>query len=218
MELKEKRKQEQESAKNQRKEEVIVAALDIFKTKGIESTKMTEIAERAELGVASLYRYFKTKPEIVVEAACKLWQDEIATQYEVYTAEAFLAKKGAEQVREILEVFLVLYRDHQDFLRFLDEFDRYIVKEHVSAEKLKAYEKSIIDLKPILIKALEVGKADGSIRTEVEAEAFYFSITHGLMSLCQKLILRGKVLESDDVVQGEVQIQTIIDMAVNYII
>lgn len=218
MELKEKRKIEQENLKRQRKEEVITAALEVFKIQGIENTKMTDIAEKAEIGVASVYRYFKTKPDIAVEAARKLWEDEIKELYASYTDEAFLNKNGVTMVKEILEVFLKLYKDHQDFMRFIDEFDRYVVRENISTEKLKEYEKSIIDLKSIMIKALECGKKDGTIRSDLDGGHFYFSITHALMSLCQKLILRGNVLESDKYVEGEEQIKTIIDMAVKYII
>lgn len=218
MDLKAKRKIELDNQKNQRKEEVISAALEVFKTQGIESTKMTDIAEKAEVGVASVYRYFKTKPELVVDTACKFWKDEISELYVYFTEEAFLKKNGFTKTKEILEVYLQLYKEHQDFIRFIDEFDRYIIKENISKEKLKIYEKSIIDLKPLLLNSLELGKEDGTIRKDLLSEQFYFSINHALMSLCQKLILRGDLLESDEYVQGEEQIKMIIEMAVKYII
>lgn len=218
MDLKTKRKIELNNQKNQRKEEVISAALEVFKTQGIESTKMADIAEKAEVGVASVYRYFKTKPELVVDTACKFWKDEISELYVYFTEEAFLKKNGFTKTKEILEVYLQLYKEHQDFIRFIDEFDRYIIKENISKEKLKIYEKSIIDLKPLLLNSLELGKEDGTIRKDLLSEQFYFSINHALMSLCQKLILRGDLLESDEYVQGEEQIKMIIEMAVKYII
>lgn len=218
MDLKTKRKIELDNQKNQRKEEVISAALEVFKTQGIESTKMTDIAEKAEVGVASVYRYFKTKPELVVDTACKFWKDEISELYVYFTEEAFLKKNGFTKTKEILEVYLQLYKEHQDFIRFIDEFDRYIIKENISKEKLKIYEKSIIDLKPLLLNSLELGKEDGTIRKDLLSEQFYFSINHALMSLCQKLILRGDLLESDEYVQGEEQIKMIIEMALKYII
>lgn len=217
MNLKEKRKIELDNQKNQRKEEVISAALEVFKIQGIENTKMTDIAEKAEIGVASVYRYFKTKPDLAVEAACKFWSDEISELYKYYTEGEFINKNVITKVKEILEVYLKLYKDHQDFIRFIDEFDRFVVKETISKERLKAYEKSIIDLKPLLINLLEQGIEEGTIRKDLNCEQFYFSINHALMCLCQKLILRGNVLESDEFVQGEEQIRMIIEMAVNYI-
>lgn len=217
MDLKEKRKSELDSQKNQRKEEVIFAALEVFKKQGIESTKMTDIAEKAEVGVASVYRYFKTKPDLAVEVACRFWQEEISELYKYYTCEEFLNKNGITKVKEILEVFIKLYKEHTEFIRFSDEFDRYVVKEKISKEKLKVYEESIIDLKAIYVNAINAGKNDGTIREDLSSDQFYFSISHALMSLCQKLILRGDVLKSDEYINGQEQIKMIIEMAVKYI-
>lgn len=218
MNLREKRKMEIENQKNQRMEEVIIAALEVFKKQGIENTKIVDIADKAEIGVASVYRYFKTKPDIVIEAACKFWQDEISEMYQYYLEEEFTKKDGITKVKEILEVFLKLYYEHQDFIKFIDEFDRYVVKEKIPKEKLNTYEKSIISLKSLFIIALETGKSDGTIRSDLQSEKFYFSISHALMSMCEKLVLRGNVLESDEYVQGEEQIKMIIEIALNYII
>lgn len=217
MDLREKRKIEIDNQKKRRKEEVVLAASEVFKKQGIENTKMTDIAEKAEIGVASVYRYFKTKPDLAVEVACKFWSDEISELYQYYTQEEFLHKNGITKVKEILEVYLKLYEEHQDFIRFMDEFDRYVIKENISKEKLKTYEKSIIDLKSLLLNAIEEGNEDGTIRRDLAREEFYFSINHALMSLCQKLILRSDVLESDKYVKSEDQIKMIIEMAVKYI-
>lgn len=217
MDLREKRKLEVENQKNQRKEEVIFAALEVFKEHGIENTKVVDIAKKAEIGVASVYRYFKTKPDLVIEAACKFWQDEISGLYNYYLEEDFSNKDGLTKVKDLLDVYLKLYHGHQEFIQFIDEFDRYVVKEKIPKENLSTYEKSIINLKPIFITALENGKKDGTIRTDLESEKFYFSINHALMSMCERLVLRGNVLESDYYVQGEDQIKMIIDSALSYI-
>lgn len=217
MDLRQKRKQEQEIIKNQKMEEVINTALEVFCRQGIDNTKMTDIAEAAEIGIASLYRYFKTKPEIAIEAACRLWQDTIKALTELSNAKLQQARNGREQVEEIFQLFLELFHNHQSFLKFIDEFDRYIIKEQVPQEKLKKYEKSIIDLEIVMMNAIERGRADGTIRKDFDAEVYYFSTTHTLMTLCQKLLLRGRMLESDDIIQGEQQIQMVIDMSVRYL-
>lgn len=217
MDLREKRKREQEELKEQRKEEVVEAAVEVFKKHGIENAKMTDIAVEAKVGVASVYRYFKTKPDLAIEAATMFWRKEIGKLYSCYTNEAFLKMRGIDKVKEILEVFLKLYEDHQDFVSFIYEFDNYIIREKISREKLNDYEKNIVNLEPVLLNAIDSGKKDGTIRKDLIGEQFYFSVTHALMSLCQKLVLRGNVLESDQYVDGEEQIRTIIDMAVQYI-
>lgn len=215
--MKEKHKIELENQKNKRKEEVILAALDIFKEKGIENTKMTDISKKAKIGIASVYRYFKTKPDLVVETACKFFKDETRELHQYYENRDFIDKNGITKVKEILEVFLLLYKEHKYFIRFIDEFDRYVVNENITKEKLSIYEMGIIDLKPLFLNAFECGKEDGTIRIDLDGEQFYFTITHALMSLCQKLALRGNILESNQYVKSEEQIKIIIQMALKYI-
>lgn len=217
MNLKEKRRFEIENQKEKRKEEVIVAAVEVFKEKGIDNAKMTDIAEKAQVGIASIYRYFKTKSEIVVEAATMFLEKEIAELYNPYKNEDFKKLSGIEKVKQILGLFIKLYQNNQNFVSFIYEFDNYVVREQISKDKLSNYEEIIIDLRMIIFDAIKQGKHDNTINKEIDENQFYISITHALMSLCQKLILRGSLLESDKEVDGEVQLKLIIDMAVKYI-
>jgi AcrR family transcriptional regulator len=217
MDLKNKRKNELDHQKEQRREEVIQAAIEIFKVNGIENTKMTEIAQKAEVGVASIYRYFKTKPELVIEVAIRTWESIITTFFENFNQAKYTSLNGIQRVESLLEVFLTLYQNHKDFLRFIEEFDHYIMKEKISPDRLEIYENTILNLRPLMVDALEKGKKDGSIKPFVHNEEFYMTLTHTLISLCQKLISRNTILHSDQDIEGELQVKLIIHMAIDYI-
>ena len=60
-----KRKVEFEQSKKKRMEYIVEKAAEIFCAQGIDNTKVTDIAKAADVGVASVYRYFKTKSELV---------------------------------------------------------------------------------------------------------------------------------------------------------
>ena len=49
-------------------------ALECFVEKGIEKTKVSDIATRADLTERSLFRYFPTKMDIVVAASFLYWE------------------------------------------------------------------------------------------------------------------------------------------------
>lgn len=217
MDLRTKRKIEMNDQKEKRKEEVIEAAVKVLKEKGIEKSKMTDIAEKAEVGVASVYRYFKTKPELVIAAGTEFWREEIDSLYHNLNSLDFNELNGLEKVNRILKVFLILFQEQSDFIRFIEEFDNYIVKEQIPTDKLQAYEKGIIDLKPVMFEALKQGKEDGSVRKGIDDNEFYVTIAHSLMTLCQKLTLRGTILKSDKEIGSEVQIRLLIQMALAYI-
>lgn len=217
MDLRTKRKIEMNDQKEKRKEEVIEAAVKVLKEKGIEKSKMADIAEKAEVGVASVYRYFKTKPELVIAAGTEFWREEIDSLYHNLNSLDFDELNGLEKINRILNVFLILFQEQSDFIRFIEEFDNYIVKEQIHPDKLQTYEKGIIDLKPVMFEALKQGKEDGSVRKDIDDDEFYVTITHSLMTLCQKLTLRGTILKSDKEIGSEVQIRLLIEMALVYI-
>ncbi|MBU3189647.1 TetR/AcrR family transcriptional regulator [Clostridium bowmanii] len=218
MDLKVKRKLEMDNQKKKRKEEVVLAAIVVFKERGIDNSKMTDIADRAEIGVATVYRYFNTKTEIVIAATAIMWEEKISILYGKFGESIFMELNGADRVREILNLFINVYQKYPEFLSFLEHFDNYIVKEAIPLENLVSYEKIIIDTKSAIFDAIDQGKKDGSIKSNIDNDAFYITITHSLMSLCQKLILRGTILKSDKDIGGEIQLKLLIDMAMLYLV
>ena len=217
MDLRLKRKIELDSQKEKRRAEIVQVAIEVFKEKGIDNAKMTDIAEKAQFGIATVYRYFNTKTELVIASATWLWNEEMSVLNNMFNEADFLELRAVERVRKILELSLDIYHNHQDLLRFLEQFDNYIVKEQIPLEKLENYEKNIIDMKYAMFSAINQGKKEGSIKDTVDLDTFYMTIMHSLMSLCQKLILRGRILNSDNEIQGDDQIRLLIDMALNYI-
>ena len=217
VDLKNKRKEEMELRIEGRKEEVVLAAIEVFKEKGIDNTKMTDVAKKAQIGVASVYRYFKTKLDLTIEAAMMVWQQEINDLYARYEEKSEAADTGITSVESILTVFIELFENHPEFLKFIHEFDVYIVREQVEKEKLEAYENCIIDIKKMLMLAIEKGILDGSIRKDVDSEAYYYTATHALMSLAQKLLLRGHILNSDAMVSDQRQLHLLIRMVVDFL-
>ncbi len=64
----------QEKEREIRKEQILKAALKVFKLQGIEKSTMDEIAKQADFGKASLYYYFSSKEEIFVELLDRGWK------------------------------------------------------------------------------------------------------------------------------------------------
>lgn len=60
-----------------RKEDIIDATICEFIENGIDNSKISDIAKRAEVGTITVYRYFETKPKLVIECATKLWSREM---------------------------------------------------------------------------------------------------------------------------------------------
>lgn len=213
----ERRKRELEEVKKVRMKEVIEKAAIIFCENGIDNTKVTDIAKEANIGVASVYRYFQTKADIVIQVGIKFWKDEAVKLYEKFNTDSFKRKQGLEQAEELLNVFMTLYKEHKNFLRYINYFDNYVVKEQIDALKLVEYEQNVINIKELIINAIKRGQADNTIRSTIDPEEFYITITHMLMSLVQKLALTGDILICDGNVPPERQIEEVIKMVLFYV-
>ena len=200
-----------------RKEDIINAAIYEFIENGIDNSKISDIAKRAEVGTITVYRYFETKPRLVIECATKLWKSEMEALTPLLFPTDFVELTGFEQAKHILGILGSLHEKCPVLLRLLEQFDNYIVKEHIAKEQLQQYEAGIIDTRETLLSAIRTGQKDGSIRTDFDALQFYATTTHAVVALSQKLLMRGDVIESDLETDAKTQIALLIEMELYFI-
>ncbi|MBQ7070067.1 MAG: TetR/AcrR family transcriptional regulator, partial [Ruminococcus sp.] len=124
-------------------------------------------------------------------------------------------KSGIDQIKELMKVFKVLYSSHKDFLRFIDSFDRFVIKEKIAQEELEEYERSVMDFFPLFESAYKNGCEDGTTREDVDFKTLYICVTHALMLMSEKFA-RGDVFmgESEN---AEMEMDCLIELAINRI-
>ena len=151
-----------------RAESAVYTAAQLFLRRGIEDVKMTDVAEASGIGVASLYRWFGTKEGLVVQAGTLLWRDLDALFENIYKADDFHKKSGYAQIEALLGIYRTLFSEHAPFIRFVANFDDFVIREGLDAEVLSQYEKSILDFYPHFLRSFEAGLADGSVRAGLD--------------------------------------------------
>lgn len=199
--------------RNEREVKMIQAAMQIFDIKGIELTKMTDIAKKTEMGVASVYRYFNTKIDLALEVGCQYWV------YVLKYLKAIDTKTctGLEGLNKMMRV----YTDHDPqliaFFRFIEQLDAFISKVDVPEERLKKYESHVMSIEPVFDELLRRGLNDGSLKSDIDAHKHYTMITHAITALKQKHCSRGVILSSDSEELLEEEMHTIIDIYIDYL-
>lgn len=221
MQAAEKRRLEQEQIREARINSIIECTFGLFAENGIENISMNEIAEQAEIGVASLYRYFSTKEDLTIEVAIFAWNLELKFFSRLFESDDYKKLCGFEQMRSLLEVFEEALVSQRSFFSFIYYFDSFIKKEKVSAERLFKYECAIGKVNDVIIDALAKGKEDGSItfnKSEnpiiagTSDEEMYFTLLHSLFCLAQKLSLSGELLTMDKAVSAKRQLEILINI------
>ena len=97
-----------ENLKNKRFEAAVAASAKLFLENGIDNVKMTDIAEKSGIGVATLYRYFGTKTRIAIAAMTYLWTDLQNMFSGVFDSDVFRSQSGIKQLTDLMRLGLVL--------------------------------------------------------------------------------------------------------------
>ena len=200
MTAQEKLAEERDGQKNARIERILLAAFSLFSHNGFDAIAMTDIAKDAEIGVASLYRYFATKDEIAIRTAIWAWENQKKMILPILDDSGYYNKKGIDQLSEIFDLFCKLYQSVPDFFRYIYFFDAYVVCQKIDSERLLPYQDVIQSVQIIIGNAINKGITDGSISPDFKGneKQLYYSLMHTLFSASQKLSLSGKMLQMDE--------------------
>ena len=149
---------------------ILEKGFELFSEFGIDNVTMNNIAEEANIGVASLYRYFVTKEELAIQCATKMWQTQQEKAQGFFSSKEYLEKNGLSQVESIFQYFESSFDNTQKFYRFIYYFDSYIKRQNIPTSSLQNYEKIIGEITFIAYKAIEKGISDGRVnRRRAEA-------------------------------------------------
>ena len=146
-----------------RAQKILEAAMELFCEKGIEETSIDEIAERAGVGSATIYRYYETKAQLAIQSGVAYWR-KIAGQYlNITDIEGYSDMTGREQLECIMDALIAIFERERGFLKYLQEFEVFVRRYAINMERLAEYEDSIMSLKPRVTDALEKGRQDGTL-------------------------------------------------------
>ena len=182
-------------------------ATDLFMSRSIQEVTIRDIAISAQVGEATIYRYFGKKQELVVQAAMKL-QGIVSSGYFQLDSKM----NGYQKLEAFYLSYLDIFNHHRDFYKFLSEFDAYMSVEN--KDVLNPYEDAIDQYKSAFMNAYEQGLKDGSVKEQANIDLFYFSTTHAILELCKKLALKA-VLNQDLAIEKIGEVKCLIDIVLS---
>ena len=193
-----------------RKDYIINESKNLFLKKGIESVLIKDIAYKTNVGEATIYRYFKKKDNLVIQAAISI-QNEILPKYFNFNKE----KSGIELIKDYYEIFLKIFNDHQNYYTFLKELDVYILRNDI--KELEEYELGIKNFGLIYKEMVNKGLSDNTLKKDLDYETFFYSSTHALLGICEKLALGKAIIKQDEKQKKNEEIEILINSFINFI-
>jgi AcrR family transcriptional regulator len=158
MALSERRKRERERKIN----EIITVAEEIFFSKGFTKTTMDDIATELEFTKPALYRYFKSKDDLYF--AVVLRGTHILS--EMMIEEVNSNDTGLDKIIATGIAYCKFYKKHPDYCKLINE-SRNIFPEGKDCINFQELEEHGHKYLKIMCDAIETGKKDGSIRTDI---------------------------------------------------
>ena len=156
----------------------------IFAEKGIEPVSMQEVAAACGLGIATLYRYFNTKLAFIIAIGTKKWVEYFADVEAEYARRGGDMMNAAEELDFYLSMYILLYREHRDILRFNHDFNAYVQHEKAAPDQLRDYLRAIGLYAEKFHVLYEKGLRDGSIRTDEPERTMFNATMHIMLAVC----------------------------------
>ena len=170
----------------ERRARLLEAGFRLFAARSIEAVTLTEIAAEAGVGIVTLYRYFKTKPDLVIELGTKKWAEYYAEVEKAYAARGGAEMDAAAEMDFFLDSIIELYRSHRDLLRFNRNFDAYVIHEECTAEQMRPYNEAVHVFARKFHTVYRKAKADGTLDTSIPERRLFVNTLYAFLSVAGK--------------------------------
>ena len=150
-----------------------------------------------------MYRYFKSKQNLVALIALKL-QDKVYNEYFKLTGET-----GFDRIKKFYVSYIEIFKFHPEFYRFIYEFDAFTI---TFSPDLEAYSDGLDLFKEEFFSAYRLGVKDKSIKEIKDAETFYYATTHAMLELCKKLSVNIRIVKQDEMIKKDEEINALAEI------
>ncbi len=178
--------------KDATQKKIIETAYRLFCENTIDATTYQKIANESGFGIATLFRYFPTKTDLIAEVSAWAWKRYIDRE----TPIDWQKGTAAEILGLFLNEFIVLYRDCKDLLRFNQFFNVYVQREGIPPDVMKPYLNVIDTVASRFHIMYEKAKADGTVRTDIPENEMFSSALHLMLAAVTRYAV-GLVYDGD---------------------
>jgi AcrR family transcriptional regulator len=160
------------------REEILSAAEKVFAAKGFFTTKMTDIANKAEFGTGTLYKYFKSKEDLYFTLI-----DEKMEEINQLVKAVFSQKMTSiEKIEKVLRLLAEFIERNRDFFRiYISEMNRF--EWTIKDDLRKTIYKKMVAYNKILSEVIKQGVKEGEFKPMSPLD-----LTNALMGIVNSLV------------------------------
>ncbi|MGV2966277.1 TetR/AcrR family transcriptional regulator [Paenibacillus sp. AGC30] len=139
------------------------AAKIAFLNKGFEQATMQDIADEAILGVATIFRYFPRKEQLIVAVASDIVQSEVLVFSDIIRGEGTCYDKLGRLFDSLVFFQQV---ESQQSSKLIEAFECYVAMSKSPLEDIEMYHSNYQQIIMLCAELAELGQKDGSVRND----------------------------------------------------
>ena len=171
---------------NRRKDQLMKAGFSLFSRYGIEAISLQKVADAADVGAATMYKYYQTKAKLVIAISGKVWGDVWQEALKQSGADGFKNYTAYECIAFYADLIIRLYRERPELLKFSSNYKTFIRNEAVAEELLKEHLDVLEPERMLFHRLYEMAKIDGSMRTDISEEKLFTTVSITMLSVAER--------------------------------
>lgn len=206
-------KSKRQENKELQQQKIIEAAKNCFNDHGLSDVQMKDIAETAGVGIATVFRYFPKKNELIVAVAIQSL-DAVEEEFQRIVA---LPLSAFERLEMLLDTLLGSQQaDAYKSGRFREAFESYAAFQTAPLPGIGRYLDRQSDIMKNLAPLIEAGQKDGSIRQDIPAKPLLITIINSYASFINNVALKTSISYLDEDIQPATQQQVLKKIFLDY--
>ncbi|MGM0899188.1 MAG: TetR/AcrR family transcriptional regulator [Bacillota bacterium] len=192
---------------------IVEAAKELFTEHGLADVQMKDVAERSGAGVATVFRYFPKKDELIVAVAIQSL-DAVETEFRRIVS---LKATAYERLELLLDNLLDAQKaGHYKSARFREAFESYAsfrTEPLPGSDRYLSRQREIMDLLEPLIQD---GAKDGSINNAISPKPLIITVINSYASFTNNVALKSSISYLDQDIQPDTQQQVLKKILLDY--
>lgn len=200
--------------KERRTQHILEASYQVFVRKGFEEATMQDIADEADLGVATVFRYFPKKTKLIIAVMVDILEKRLPLFQRILESEGTCLQK----IERLLDHYLSISKPTSSGnMKLLEAFEIYAAYSQEPMEDIANYHKAYTDIVEVIEAIIREGKEDLSIRQDIEIEETLIAISNVFGLFTRKLSFFESVRMGDLVVLPIEQAIVIKNIFIDYL-
>lgn len=158
----------------------------LFSQFGIDNVSMNMVAEAALVGPTTLFKYYKTKEQLVIAISGMVWSHVWQSAAKRLGEQGLDSLNAWQRIWFFTEVILAVYRDQPDILRFSSDYKTFVRRSHVSNEQLHEHLDPLAPIGSHFHEAFVKAGEDGSIRPDIPEDTLFTATTITMLAVAER--------------------------------